>query len=63
MKIGEHGQIAIPKKIREKYGLMPFIEVEFIPEDTGHSNCDSGSWRRLQGRKLPFSARGEPDTR
>ena len=35
MKIGERGQVTIPKKIREKYGLMPHIEVEFVPEDVG----------------------------
>ena len=35
MKIGERGQVTIPKNIRAKYGLMPFIEVEFVPEDTG----------------------------
>lgn len=35
MKIGERGQITIPKKLREKYGLFPNIELEFIPEETG----------------------------
>ena len=35
MKIGERGQVTIPKPIREKYGLMPYIEVEFVPEETG----------------------------
>lgn len=35
MKIGERGQVTIPKNIREKYGLMPYIEVEFVPEETG----------------------------
>jgi AbrB family looped-hinge helix DNA binding protein len=35
MKIGERGQVTIPKKIREKYGLMPYIEVEFVPKETG----------------------------
>ena len=35
MKMGERGQVTIPKKIREKYGLMPYIEVEFVPEDAG----------------------------
>jgi AbrB family looped-hinge helix DNA binding protein len=35
MKIGERGQITIPKNIREKYGLMPFIEVELVPEEDG----------------------------
>jgi AbrB family looped-hinge helix DNA binding protein len=29
MKIGERGQITIPKKLREKYGFFPNIEVEF----------------------------------
>ena len=35
MKIGRRGQVTIAKKIREKYGFMPYIEVEFVPEDTG----------------------------
>ena len=35
MKIGERGQITIPKNIREKYGLMPYIEVDFVLEETG----------------------------
>lgn len=35
MKIGERGQVTIPKNIREKYGLMPYMEVEFVPEKTG----------------------------
>jgi AbrB family looped-hinge helix DNA binding protein len=35
MKIGERGQVTIPKNIREKYGLMPYIEVEFVPEENG----------------------------
>ena len=35
MKIGERGQVTIPKNIREKYGLMPYIEVEFVSEETG----------------------------
>ena len=35
MKIGERGQITIPKNICEKYGLMPDIEIEFVLEETG----------------------------
>jgi AbrB family looped-hinge helix DNA binding protein len=35
MKIGERGQITIPKDIRERYGLLPNIEVEFVPEESG----------------------------
>lgn len=29
MKIGERGQVTIPKKIRERFGLNPETEVEF----------------------------------
>ena len=35
MKIGERGQVTIPKDIRERYGLMPNIEVEFVPAESG----------------------------
>ena len=35
MKIGERGQVTIPKKMREKYGLSTNIEVEFVSEDGG----------------------------
>jgi AbrB family looped-hinge helix DNA binding protein len=29
MKIGERGQVTIPKEIRERFGLGPETEVEF----------------------------------
>jgi len=29
MKIGERGQVTIPKNIREQFGLRPNMEVEF----------------------------------
>ena len=29
MKIGERGQVTIPKEIREEFGLRPDTEVEF----------------------------------
>ena len=35
MKIGARGQITIPKSMREKYGLLPNIEVEFLPKKSG----------------------------
>lgn len=35
MKIGERGQVTIPKDLREKYGLLPNIDVEFVPEGNG----------------------------
>ena len=27
--------MTIPKDVREKYGLLPNIEVEFVPEESG----------------------------
>ncbi len=35
MKIGERGQVTIPKKLREKYGFSPNIEVEFVSAKRG----------------------------
>jgi AbrB family looped-hinge helix DNA binding protein len=35
MKIGERGQITIPKSIREKYGFFPQIEVDFVLQKKG----------------------------
>ena len=35
MKIGERGQLTIPKALREKYGLLPHTEVELVPEEFG----------------------------
>lgn len=35
MKIGERGQVTIPKTIREKYGLLPQVEVEFYEGENG----------------------------
>jgi AbrB family looped-hinge helix DNA binding protein len=34
MRIGERGQVVIPKEIRERFGLLPNTEVEFV-EDKG----------------------------
>ncbi|MCB9707262.1 MAG: AbrB/MazE/SpoVT family DNA-binding domain-containing protein [Myxococcales bacterium] len=33
MIIGERGQITIPKQLRDKYGLLPQTEVEFIEQE------------------------------
>ena len=35
MKITERGQVTIPKPLRERYGLGPDVEVEFVPADKG----------------------------
>jgi len=33
MKIGERGQVTIPKEIRDRFGLGPNIDVEFHVEN------------------------------
>ena len=35
MRIGERGQVTIPKRLRDEYGLQKDVEVEFIPEKGG----------------------------
>jgi AbrB family looped-hinge helix DNA binding protein len=35
MKIMERGQVTIPKKLREKYGIYKNTEVDFVPEKDG----------------------------
>ncbi|MDB6109020.1 MAG: hypothetical protein JWR69_770 [Pedosphaera sp.] len=30
MKIGERGQVTIPKKLRNRFGMLPGAEVEFV---------------------------------
>lgn len=39
MTVGERGQITIPKKLRDKYGLLPGIEVEFVDTPDGVKVC------------------------
>lgn len=33
MKVGERGQVTVPKEIRERFGLSPATEVEFHIEN------------------------------
>ncbi|HPA72435.1 MAG: AbrB/MazE/SpoVT family DNA-binding domain-containing protein [Spirochaetes bacterium] len=35
MKIMERGQITIPKKFRDRYGIKPDTELDFIPVKEG----------------------------
>jgi len=59
MKIGAQGQIIIPKQLREKYGLLPNVEVEFITDaeclqikrKTGHVKALRAVYGILRKRK------------
>ncbi|MEZ5584573.1 MAG: AbrB/MazE/SpoVT family DNA-binding domain-containing protein [Candidatus Competibacteraceae bacterium] len=35
MRVSERGQVTIPQPLRERYGLLPHTEVQFIPEESG----------------------------
>lgn len=48
MKIGERGQVTIPKEIREKFGFTPRTEVEF-------KVVSGGVMLRKAPKKLPLA--------
>jgi AbrB family looped-hinge helix DNA binding protein len=60
MKITSKGQVTIPQELRERFGLLPNTEVEFVPADDGRelrlrksaksSNRGRALVERLQGR-------------
>ena len=76
MKITSKGQVTIPQEFRNKYGLLPDTNVEFIPEKGGlklvKSEKASGKgWaliERMRGRlkgglttdEIMAMTRGEP---
>ncbi|MCD2174118.1 AbrB/MazE/SpoVT family DNA-binding domain-containing protein [Rhizobium sp. C4] len=35
MRVTEKGQVTIPKDIRDRYGIKPGAEVEFVADDKG----------------------------
>jgi bifunctional DNA-binding transcriptional regulator/antitoxin component of YhaV-PrlF toxin-antitoxin module len=35
MRISERGQVTIPQEFRERYGLLPHTDVQFVPDETG----------------------------
>lgn len=34
-KVGQKGQVVIPKPLRDRFGIQPGVEVVFVPEDDG----------------------------
>lgn len=35
VKMTERGTVTVPKHLRERYGLGPNVDVEFVPDDRG----------------------------
>jgi len=53
MKIGERGQVTIPKNLRERYGLQPNVDVDFVDDGNGIRVV-----KRSEGAKRVASIRG-----
>ena len=60
MRITSKGQVTIPRDIRDRYGLLPHTEVEFVAEgDTVFLRKSDGENHRL--RAWLDQARGSAD--
>ncbi len=53
MRIGERGQVTIPKHLRERYGLQKDADVDFIDDGTGIRIV-----KRSEGSKRAAKIRG-----
>jgi AbrB family looped-hinge helix DNA binding protein len=59
MRITSKGQVTIPQKIREKFGLLPETEVEFIAgKNSVRIVKVSNTRRRTRGQALVRRLRG-----
>jgi AbrB family looped-hinge helix DNA binding protein len=56
MRITSKGQVTIPKDMRDRFGLQPETEVEFVAEDGALRLVHSSTSQR--GRKLVKKMRG-----
>ena len=57
MRITSKGQVTIPQEIREKLGLLPHTEVEFIVEGSAVRIVRAGTGR-TRGRSVVGRLRG-----
>ncbi len=63
MRITTKGQVTIPQEVRERAGLMPGTDVEFVIEAGAVRlvKAISGGTRRTRGQKLVDGLRGHGD--
>lgn len=62
VKITVKGQVTIPQEIRERHGLLPGTEVEFV-DDGEEVRLVKAVGERRRGRALVERMRGRADTR
>jgi bifunctional DNA-binding transcriptional regulator/antitoxin component of YhaV-PrlF toxin-antitoxin module len=60
MRITSKGQVTIPQEFRERYGLLPETEVEFVPDTNGLKLRKSKTPSR-KGLRLLERMRGRGD--
>jgi len=58
MRITSKGQVTIPRKIRERAGLLPHTEVEFICDGKSVQIIVSGRKKTTRGARLVAHMRG-----
>jgi bifunctional DNA-binding transcriptional regulator/antitoxin component of YhaV-PrlF toxin-antitoxin module len=61
MKIGERGQVTIPKAMREKYGLLLQIEVDFLLKKNRYTNPKKNTSRQSCGASLRHFGKKRPN--
>ena len=58
MRITSKGQVTIPLDIRERLGLLPDTEVEFVVDGDGVRIVKAGTPKRTRGRDIVNHLRG-----
>jgi AbrB family looped-hinge helix DNA binding protein len=48
-KVGQKGQVVIPKPLRDRFGIQPGVEVVFVAEDDGVRVQRARSLKELGG--------------
>jgi AbrB family looped-hinge helix DNA binding protein len=57
VKVTSKGQVTIPQELRERHGLLPGTEVEFLEED-GTVRLRKAEGTRRRGRRVVEHLRG-----
>jgi len=63
MRITSKGQVTIPREIREKFGLLPDTEVEFVAKRNSIQIVKSTKSRPTRGQALVQRLRGRSSVR
>ncbi len=59
MRITSKGQVTIPRRVREKMGMLPHTDVEFVVKGNAVYLKKKGETRKKRGRELLGKMRGK----